>query len=242
MTLRILQKGFNYMQDGPGNRLIYHLCGCNMHCPWCSNPEGMATDSAAGKAYEVSDLAAEAKSCLPMFFDGGGVTLTGGEVCMQPDGALALLRELHEAGISCAIESNASSPRFPELLPYVDHIMVDFKHYDSDRLRRVTGIGNEQIKRNFTAAIKGGHYLHIRIPLIGHFNASEDEIAGFTAYFSSLDRSRFDVELLPYHAYGKDKWAKLGLPYRVTRAEVSEEIQAAFTAAFSAAGIKTVKT
>ena len=40
-TIGIFQKGFNYSQDGPGNRLVYHLSGCNLKCPWCSNPEGM---------------------------------------------------------------------------------------------------------------------------------------------------------------------------------------------------------
>lgn len=41
--MQIFQKGFNYSQDGPGNRLVYHLTGCNMRCPWCSNPECMET-------------------------------------------------------------------------------------------------------------------------------------------------------------------------------------------------------
>ena len=41
MNLKIFQKGFHYAQDGQGNRLVYHLQGCNMNCKWCANPEGM---------------------------------------------------------------------------------------------------------------------------------------------------------------------------------------------------------
>ena len=44
--IRIFQKGFNYSQDGQGNRLVYHLQGCNMKCPWCANPEGMRMEGA----------------------------------------------------------------------------------------------------------------------------------------------------------------------------------------------------
>ena len=30
MKVRVLQRGFNFSQDGPGNRLVYHLQGCTM--------------------------------------------------------------------------------------------------------------------------------------------------------------------------------------------------------------------
>lgn len=39
--ISIFGKGWNFSQDGPGNRLIYHFQGCNLSCPWCSNPEGI---------------------------------------------------------------------------------------------------------------------------------------------------------------------------------------------------------
>ena len=50
-----MHKGFNYSQDGPGNRLVYHLQGCNLHCPWCSNPESMKTVKYGG--ISVEDMA-----------------------------------------------------------------------------------------------------------------------------------------------------------------------------------------
>ena len=75
--MKIFQKGFNFGQDGPGNRSIYHVAGCNMHCLWCSNPEGMKAESEY-KEYTPDELVHEAIRCKPMFFSGGGVTFTGG--------------------------------------------------------------------------------------------------------------------------------------------------------------------
>ena len=130
MQLNVFRKGFNTSQDGPGNRLVYHLQGCNMRCAWCSNPEGMARkgtllvdaeglrESACphgaiiGKTIDrtrcascetrecltinrnqsirwsstpcdVEALVVEARRSVPLYFDGGGVTLSGGEVTVQ---------------------------------------------------------------------------------------------------------------------------------------------------------------
>lgn len=72
MDLKMFQKGFNYSHDRPGNRLVYHLKGCNMRCPWCSNPDGM-NNSGNCLSVAVCDIIEEAVSAKPMFFENGGV-------------------------------------------------------------------------------------------------------------------------------------------------------------------------
>ena len=83
--MRILQKGFNYSQDGPGNRLVYHLQGCNFKCKWCSNPESMPLFSDNADDIPNDDVVKEIERSRMMFFDGGGVTFTGGEPTLQSD-------------------------------------------------------------------------------------------------------------------------------------------------------------
>ena len=145
MVLKIFQKGFNYSQDGQGNRLVYHLQGCNMKCRWCANPEGMPAggamirekDKSPRLSYEehpVDEVYEEILSCKPMFFDGGGVTFSGGEATMQFEALKELLKRLKEAGIHTAIETNGTHARLEELFPYVDQLIMDCKHWGSETL------------------------------------------------------------------------------------------------------------
>ena len=122
--MRIFQKGFNFSQDGPGNRLVYHLQGCNMKCIWCSNPEGM--DMCGGKEYSILEIFDEIMSSKMMFFSGGGVTFTGGEATIQYDELLTLMKKLKQASVHTAIETNGTSKKLQELLLYVDYLIMDF--------------------------------------------------------------------------------------------------------------------
>ncbi len=240
--MRIFQKGFNYSQDGPGNRLVYHLQGCNLACPWCANPEGLAIYG--GTEYPVTELVAEALRSRMMFFDGGGVTLTGGEVTMQLDEVKELLAELHSLGIHTCIETNGISSRLSELFPFLDYLIMDIKHYDTDIHKAVTGIGNEETIKNIKRALEQGKQLALRIPLIGGFNATCDDAKGFCVLFDFLGiNENTTLELLPYHEYGKDKYKSLGMQYKMTRsAFVSKERLNEIKSIFSENGIKLIKT
>lgn len=234
--MRILQKGFNFSQDGPGNRLVYHLQGCNFRCKWCSNPESMSVTDSDAKSYTVDELFDEVKRSRMMFFDGGGVTFTGGECTLQDEELLELLKKLKKAEISTAIETNASSPHLIEIAEYVDYLIADFKHYDSDMHKKWIGVGNEAVKENLGKILDSGRQLHIRIPLIKGVN---DTPQGFVDFFTKHDTSNAVFEFLPYHEFGKDKWTA---EYEIKDGFVSDETVKEFKNLFIANGFTVVAT
>lgn len=263
MMLKIFQKGFNYSQDGQGNRLVYHLQGCNMKCPWCANPEGMAMDGVLytdkdwlndelcpkgavkeGKldrsvcaecedrtclsvkykskgirlSYEertVDEVYKEILSSSPMFYDGGGVTFTGGEATMQFEALKELLIRLKEAGIHTAIETNGTHPGLPELFPYIDQLIMDFKHWDERKHKQYTGVSLEMVVNNLKKAVKEHECVDVRIPLIGGVNDSKEDMEKFTEFFKTLGGDNVTFEILKYHEFGKNKWEECGWNYQM---------------------------
>ncbi len=270
MKIRVFQKGFNYSQDGTGNRLVYHLQGCNMHCPWCANPEGLAIqgslwvnneflidslcpygairaqqinrslcETCSGREcithhrsrgirlshqeYEIDSILEEVKRSAALFYDGGGVTLSGGEPTLQFEAVTKLLSDLKNLGIHTAIETNASHPRLDQLFPLIDLLIMDFKHYDNESCARLTGVGNKTIKENMLKALNQHKNILIRIPVIKGFNDAEKDIRNFAAFFSQQNMSGTSFEFLAFHEYGKIKWQQCGLPYTVQDGFVGSE-------------------
>ena len=220
------QKGFNYSQDGPGNRLVFHLSGCNMFCPWCSNPEGLKKTEYIQK-YTIEEMLREIISCRTMFFENGGVTFTGGEVSLQANNLALLIKELKKQNINTCIETNASLKDTEKLVPLVDFMIADFKSPDKDILKSVTGADIEIIKENLLKRAKTNEYLLIRIPLINNFNTGEENAENFANYFKDLTtESKSDnifIEILTYHEYGKDKYKKLNSAYNFSDGFVTEK-------------------
>lgn len=234
--MKVFRKGFNYSQDGPGNRLVYHLQGCGFRCKWCSNPESMGPDSPDCREYTVQELAREAQSCALMFFDGGGVTLTGGEPTCQYREVLELLRLLKAAGIHTAMETNGSHPDLPELAPYIDWLIMDFKHYDGEKHRYWTGDSGENTRRNLAWLCEQGRQALIRIPVIRGVNLDPE---GFAGYFEKVNCRNLSFEFLAYHEFGKNKWTR---PYEIQDGFVTDEDIARFRQVFQARGLRVVAT
>lgn len=252
LKIKVFQKGFNYSQDGPGNRLVYHLQGCNLACPWCANPESinpsgtlMVKDGKSRlsyKEFEVDELVLEAKRSKPMFFESGGITLTGGEPTLQFTAVKELLMKLKEEGIHTAIENNGTHKNLELLLPYIDYLIMDVKHYDSEKHKTVVGMSLDNLEENLKKIGELGKQAAIRIPLVHEFNGKEEDIEGFLKLFKKFPTENMTFEFLRYHEFGKDKWEECNMEYTIVDGYMKEEIVKKFEDAFIAQGLKVIRT
>ncbi len=252
MKIKILHKGFNFSQDGPGNRLVYHMQGCNFFCPWCSNPESIKINgtemSVDGKKkmscteHDTKELFEEIISGKMMMFSGGGVTFTGGEPTVQFEALRELLEKCKNAGIHTAIESNASHPEFCKLNDLIDHMIVDLKHYDAKKHKDVIGTSCEGTIENIREVAKKRQQLLIHIPLIGGFNSTQQDAQNFADLINGFSNKNISVEVLRYHEYGRDKWLQCGMEYKMKNADVSDEEYKNFIDVLKKNSITIIKT
>lgn len=211
--------------DGPGIRTIVFLKGCALRCRWCCNPESQSYDiqsmrqagtiKTVGSDVEVSEVVAEVLKDRPYYRrSGGGVTLSGGECMLQPDFAVALLKECKDNGINTAIETAAfaSADTVRRFIPYVDTFLMDIKHINSAKHREFTTQPNERILENARLLAAEAKKLIIRVPVIPTFNDTPEEIAEIAKFAAALPNVD-EIHLLPYHNMGRDKYEGLGREY-----------------------------
>jgi pyruvate formate lyase activating enzyme len=290
MIMSLFQKGWNYSQDGPGNRLIYHLQGCNFKCPWCCNPEGCAIDGemivntnkllqglcpegnlkneklnrqtclncehriCIGKnrntgirfsmeKYDIQSLLSEINQVKDFFFDGGGITLSGGEPTLQFDQCLYLLKELRKSGINTAIETNGSHPRLKELFPYLNHVIIDWKHWDPDTHFSRVKYSNEMVLRNIEASRNAESNTLIRVTLIPGFNDGLNNIREFIKTIKRMKMTKYcSIELLSYHEYARPKWQSIDQNYSMESVFIKDADKKEYLQMFEKEGICTIKT
>jgi len=144
---------------------------------------------------------------------GGGITLSGGEVMIQPrDFLLALMGGLKQKGFNLAVDTCGYAPfeAFESALPYVDTFLYDVKFIDSSRHLQFTGEDNSLILSNLKKLSHMGAKLEIRIPVIEGANSDDVEMRRIAAYIAQNIKVE-KVRLLPYHTLGKEKYEQLGM-------------------------------
>lgn len=144
---------------------------------------------------------------------GGGVTLSGGEVMLQPDFAAALLKKCRESGLHTLVETCGFAPwsAFEKVLSYTDEFYWDIKKVDSRLHKAGTGVGNELILSNAKKMSETGKPIRFRMPLIPGFNDNADEIRSFRRLVQEQFGKNADcIDLLRYNSLGEIKFRRIG--------------------------------
>lgn len=216
------------IHDGEGIRTICFLKGCVLRCKWCCNPEsqeyGIQEMIVRGKPKTVGQdiTVAEVMEIVEKdraYYDrsGGGLTLSGGESLCQPEFARDLLKAAKAVGINTAMESMACAKWevIEQILPHLDHYLMDIKHISSAKHKAFTGKGNELMLENARRIADSGQTrLSIRVPVVPTFNDSPEEIREIAVFADKLSGVE-DIYLLPYHRLGQDKYEGLGRTYEL---------------------------
>lgn len=147
---------------------------------------------------------------------GGGVTLNGGEVAVQWEFALEILKACREKNINTCVETSmyCSSDILEKFYPYTDLFFTDIKNMDSAVHKKWSGAGNELILENIRQTAQAGKKLVVRIPVIPQINDSDENMRATAAFMrDNLGDSLVQVQLLPYRKMGIEKYNSLGIPY-----------------------------
>lgn len=204
------------LHDGPGIRSVVFMKGCPLRCIYCHNPD--TWDYKNGEEISIEYLINKI-SRYKSFFNssGGGVTISGGEPLMQSGFVKELLMECKEKSIHTALDTSGVGIKKEdiELLDYVDLLILDIKHWDSEKYKEITGIEIDNFLE-FVDIInnrfKGELWIrHVVVPGISDNKKSIDELKMF---LNKLAIKKIDkLELLPFHNMAQEKYEKLNIEY-----------------------------
>ena len=195
------------------NRKNCILCGnCSEVCP-------SDALSIAGRRMSAKEVLEEIEKDRAFYDESdGGVTFSGGEPFLQPGFLNALLDECKERGIHTTVDTCgfAQYEIIEKMRDKVDLFLYDIKTMDARKHMKYTGASNEQILKNLKKLAEDGSSIVISFPLIPGINDDDKNAVRTAKLISSLPNIK-QVNLLPYHRAGIEKYRNLGKPYKLDK-------------------------
>ena len=195
------------------NRLNCNLCGsCLKSC----YPGALTL--CGDKLKSVDEVFLEVLQDKAFYSLGGGVTASGGEPLLYPEFFAELFAKLHFENIHTALDTSGvtfnpnNTGKIDELLKYTDLVMLDIKHIDDKKHKKLTGFSNENI-------LSFAHYLsekgiqiwvrHVVVPTLTNNEEYLTKLGKFIAHLKTLKA----LDILPYHNMAIPKYNNLGIEY-----------------------------
>ncbi len=205
------------LQDGPGIRTVVFFKGCNLNCPWCSNPENISFEIEKsidnkiiyGKEYSVEELYKEIVKDKIYYDKDGGVTFSGGEPLFHSFEIKELLKRLNKDNISVAVETTATTPvkYLKEIIDYVDYFLIDIKILYKEDSSKIN-INIDNFYNNIKILEENNKKIFYRIPLVRGYTYTKENIELIKKFLN--DNNVKEVDVFNVHELGSSKYELLG--------------------------------
>lgn len=167
-----------------------------------------------GKRMSVAEVIAEVeKDSLYFMNSDGGLTLSGGEACLQPEFARGIVSAAHRRYIPVALETAAavSWGNLWQVAEEADEILMDLKTADPTQFAQIGAFSLENVLSNLYHMAEHKKKITLRCPIIPGFNDTDSHIKGIARIARKAGVKRID--LLPFHQLGSYKYAAIGTGY-----------------------------
>ena len=201
--------------DGPGIRYVVFFQGCPMRCLYCHNPDTWKIGT--GKEMTSEQILAEYRKNRS-FYQKGGITVTGGEPLLQMEFLTELFRQAKAEGIHTCIDTSGiafhpdRTEQFDLLLSSTDLVMLDIKHIDPEKHKRLTGHDNGNILAFAKYLEQKSIPLWVRHIIVEGYTDHPDDLQKLGRFIGRLSNLKA-LDVLPYHTMGVSKYQALGIPY-----------------------------
>lgn len=229
--------------DGPGVRFVVFLNGCSMRCKYCHNPDTWEFGGDTFSAAEVLQKALKYKS----YWGGkGGITVSGGEPMLQIQFVTELFTEAKKKGVNTCLDTSGvafnpdDTAETDKLLDVTDLVMLDIKHIDDEKHKKLTGHSNKNIlafARYLDSKKIPVWIRHVVVPGITFDEKYLELLGEFIGTLSNVEK----IETLPYHSLAIPKYDKLGIDYPLRDTPNATKEQAARAKEIIEKGISAVK-
>lgn len=190
--------------DGPGNRFVLFLQGCNFNCLACHNPQTIPLHTPRANEMSVPEVLEEVRSAMPYI---SGITVSGGEATVQYEFVVELFKEIKKrpefAQLTTFIDSNGSAPKevWDALTPYTDCVMLDLKALNEESHIALTGSSNAAVLESIKYLDSIAKLYEVRLLLVPGHNDS-DEILIRTAVWLKGINPAMKIKINAYKSHG----------------------------------------
>jgi pyruvate formate lyase activating enzyme len=194
--------------DGPGNRFVVFLQGCNLDCVACHNPQTIPRHAPVEGHHPrhvgVDELLVSIRRAAPFL---SGVTVSGGEATQQAGFVHALFSALAAdptlARLTRLVDSNGACELdvWDRLAPVMDGAMIDLKCLDPDIHVSMTGQPVDQVLAGIAHLRRIDRLHEVRLLILAGVNDDPDLIRRTGEWLAGVD-PQMRLQLIGFRAHG----------------------------------------